>query len=84
VTVEELRDVQRRFAKSKAKQADETAAARSTREKDEAAALKAIAEMGVCPNGFHWFRDGGMWQCTGGAHRVSDNDIKDYLWNKPW
>jgi hypothetical protein len=84
VTEERFRDVQRRYAENKAKQAGETAAARRSRERDEALARKVIMEMGECPNGFAWVRDGTMWECTGGAHRLSDEDIKAYVRKKQW
>lgn len=36
-----------------------------------------LAEMGVCPMGYHWIRQSGGYRCAGGSHWVSDGQMKD-------
>ena len=36
--------------------------------------LKAI---GKCPMGFDWLKKPGGWQCAGGAHFVTDAELKE-------
>jgi len=34
-----------------------------------------LREMGVCPAGYEWLREGGGWRCAGGSHFVTDAEL---------
>lgn len=36
--------------------------------------VQRLREMGPCPMGFAWHREGGGWRCGGGSHFVHDDD----------
>eukprot|EP00633_Aureoumbra_lagunensis_P006918 CAMPEP_0197320696 /NCGR_PEP_ID=MMETSP0891-20130614/61167_1 /TAXON_ID=44058 ORGANISM="Aureoumbra lagunensis, Strain CCMP1510" /NCGR_SAMPLE_ID=MMETSP0891 /ASSEMBLY_ACC=CAM_ASM_000534 /LENGTH=1335 /DNA_ID=CAMNT_0042812211 /DNA_START=134 /DNA_END=4141 /DNA_ORIENTATION=- len=40
----------------------------------EHAVLTQLKQMGKCPAGFNWHREGAGWRCGGGSHFVSDDD----------
>jgi hypothetical protein len=42
----------------------------------EAMEQAKLAQMGVCPMGFHWIRQSGGYRCAGGSHWVSDGEMK--------
>jgi hypothetical protein len=42
----------------------------------EALEQAKLAQMGVCPVGFHWIRQSGGYRCAGGSHWVSDGEMK--------
>ena len=42
---------------------------------DPAKVRDILKELGKCPNGYDWIRKPGGWECTGGAHFVSDADV---------
>ncbi|KAJ2983613.1 hypothetical protein NUW58_g6220 [Xylaria curta] len=43
--------------------------------RQEAAVQKKIRDMGICPQGFRWIRQGGGYRCAGGAHYLSDYQL---------
>ena len=47
--------------------------------KKEVARQRAISEMGRCPAGFAWHREGHGWRCGGGSHFVPDSDLPEDL-----
>ena len=40
----------------------------------EAAIQSRLKEMGKCPAGFSWYKQGNGWRCGGGSHWVADDD----------
>ena len=36
--------------------------------------VQRLREMGPCPMGFAWHREGSGWRCGGGSHFVHDDD----------
>lgn len=40
----------------------------------EADILQRLRDLGPCPAGFSWHREGGGWRCGGGSHFVHDDD----------
>lgn len=42
----------------------------------EAMEQAKLAQMGVCPVGYHWIRQSGGYRCAGGSHWVSDGEMK--------
>ncbi|GAX74368.1 hypothetical protein CEUSTIGMA_g1817.t1 [Chlamydomonas eustigma] len=36
-----------------------------------------IKQMGVCPMGYSWLKQGHGWRCAGGSHYLSDAQLKD-------
>jgi hypothetical protein len=35
-----------------------------------------IMQMGVCPMGYNWLKEGSGWSCAGGSHFLTDNQLK--------
>jgi hypothetical protein len=46
------------------------------RRKREKAMQKRLRELGPCPAGFHWIRQGGGYRCAGGAHWLDDVQLR--------
>jgi hypothetical protein len=45
---------------------------------EEARCQEALKQMGQCPLGFEWLKEGGGWRCAGGSHFVTDNEITQF------
>ena len=49
------------------------------RKKKEEAIQEKLKEIGQCPKGFDWIKVQGGWQCSGGGHRVSDEELEKHF-----
>lgn len=38
--------------------------------------LAKVAQMGLCPAGFHWIKQSGGYRCAGGSHWVSNAELQ--------
>ncbi|KAI0451342.1 P-loop containing nucleoside triphosphate hydrolase protein [Xylaria acuta] len=78
---EQLRKERQRFeAALKAKREAEERLRKAQEEaekkkRQEAAVQKKIRDMGICPQGFRWIREGGGYRCAGGAHYLSNYEL---------
>ncbi|KAL7619886.1 hypothetical protein AAE478_010433 [Parahypoxylon ruwenzoriense] len=78
---EELREEKRRIeAALKAKREAEEKLRRAQEEaekkrRQELAVQKKIRDMGICPQGFRWIKEGGGYRCAGGSHYLSDSQL---------
>ncbi|RYP80552.1 hypothetical protein DL769_002400 [Monosporascus sp. CRB-8-3] len=78
---EELREEKRRIeAALKAKREAEEKLRNAQEElekkrRQELAVQKKIREMGICPQGFRWIREGGGYRCAGGSHHLSNSQL---------
>jgi hypothetical protein len=45
------------------------------RRKEEAQSQKKLRDMGVCPAGFRWNKQGTGYRCAGGSHFVSNSEL---------
>lgn len=45
------------------------------RREQEAKAQQKLREMGVCPMGYRWIKQGGGYRCAAGSHWVSDGQL---------
>ncbi|ROW08400.1 hypothetical protein VMCG_03318 [Cytospora schulzeri] len=52
--------------------------AEEERRKQEEEARKKLAEMGACPAGFSWIKQGGGYRCAGGSHFMSEDELKNF------
>ncbi|PVI03012.1 P-loop containing nucleoside triphosphate hydrolase protein [Periconia macrospinosa] len=41
----------------------------------ELAVQTKIKEMGICPQGFRWIKEGGGYRCAGGSHHLSNSQL---------
>lgn len=45
------------------------------RREQDARAQQKLRQMGVCPVGFRWIKQGGGYRCAGGSHWVGDGEL---------
>ena len=50
-------------------------AAEKEQTKIEAGIKARLKEMRRCPAGFDWHRHGNGWQCNGGSHFISNDEL---------
>ncbi|KAI1122113.1 P-loop containing nucleoside triphosphate hydrolase protein [Nemania abortiva] len=62
----------KREAEEKLRKAQEEA---EKKKRQEAMVQKKIRDMGICPQGFRWIREGGGYRCAGGAHYLSNYQL---------
>ncbi|KAJ8132326.1 hypothetical protein O1611_g1297 [Lasiodiplodia mahajangana] len=62
----------KREAEEKLRKAREEA---ERKKREEAMVQKKIREMGICPQGFRWIKEGGGYRCAGGAHYLSNGQL---------
>lgn len=62
----------KREAEERLRKAQEEA---EKRKREEMAVQKKIRDMGICPAGFRWFREGGGYRCGGGSHYLSNHQL---------
>ncbi|KAJ8121165.1 hypothetical protein ONZ43_g2319 [Nemania bipapillata] len=62
----------RRAAEEKLRKAREDA---EKRKREEAMVQQKIRDMGICPQGFRWIRQGGGYRCAGGGHYLSNYQL---------
>jgi hypothetical protein len=44
--------------------------------REEMAVQKKIKDMGICPMGFRWIKEGGGYRCSGGGHFLSNTQLQ--------
>ncbi|RYP13854.1 hypothetical protein DL767_010543 [Monosporascus sp. MG133] len=78
---EELREEKRRIeaalkakreAEEKLRKAQEEA---EKKRRQELAVQKKIREMGICPQGYRWIKEGGGYRCAGGFHYLNNSEL---------
>ncbi|GAW16095.1 hypothetical protein ANO14919_055180 [Xylariales sp. No.14919] len=62
----------KREAEERLRKAQEEA---ERKRRQEAAVQKKIRDMGICPAGFRWIREGGGYRCAGGSHYLSNHQL---------
>jgi hypothetical protein len=78
---EELREEKRRIDDALKAKRDAEEKLRKAREEvarkmqQELAVQKKIKDMGICPQGFRWIKQGGGYRCAGGAHFLSNSQL---------
>jgi hypothetical protein len=70
-----LRAVMASRAKQEAEDKLRRAREEAERKKEEAEALQKLRDMGVCPVGFRWIKQGTGYRCAGESHLVSDTQL---------
>ena len=45
------------------------------KKREELEVQKKIREMGICPMGYRWIREGGGYRCGGGSHYLSNSQL---------
>lgn len=81
VIEEQLREEKRRMEailKAKSEAEERLRKAREAAEKrrqEELAIQKKIRDMGICPAGFRWIKEGGGYRCAGGSHSLSNSQL---------
>ena len=65
----QLEEEQRRLA--------EEARKREAAMKNREAVMQKLRQVGNCPAGYNWTKQGGGWRCGGGSHFVSNKQLEE-------
>jgi hypothetical protein len=71
-----IKELEAKAAREKAqKELERRRKAEEERKRQEATAQTKLRQMGICPAGFQWIKQGGGYKCAGGTHWVNDAQL---------